>query len=576
MTSDDAADLRRTTVAAESRGPSSPLAVRAFRWLWSAALVSNVGVWMESVMAGFVMTQMTHTPSLVAAVPVALALPGVFFALAAGAAADAADRRLVLLLAKSLFFAGTLGLATLTLVGGLSPFALLFFTALLGTLATFASPAWWSTLHELVPERLLGAALTMDGVQWNVGQILGPVLGGVLLATVGAGGMFGVAAGLMTSVVAFLFVWRGRSRSRLTTPGEGAAERMLGAVAAGLRYLANAPALQVACWRTLLFVLPAGALPALLPLFAARQLGVGAIGYGALLSCVGVGSVLGALLLLRLGEHLHLDAMLGGASLVSAGGTVAVLLVHQRMLAGLFLAATGGAWLVAVTALNLGVQQAVPAWVLSRSLGAYLTVFQGSLAAGGLLWGGLADGVGVRMALLVAAAALVPGIVLIRWLGLPVVDRRDLQIVARPQPEVSMELEDADGPVMILVHYFVDADAHESFIEAMEDLRVVRRRTGATRWTVFEDAARPGQFIESFVVPSWGGYIRQRGRYTAADLRVLEAAAALHIGAGEPYVEYFIHPDSVVAYRRLARWRRLRGHDSALVHHEADADADAE
>ena len=100
---------------------------------------------------------------------------------------------------------------------------------------------------------------------------------------------------------------------------------------------------------------------------------------------------------------------------------------------------------------------------------------------------------------------------------------------------------------MIVVNYLVDAGTNEAFIEAMEELRVVRRRSGATRW------------------PSWGGYIRQRARYTAADLRMLEAATALHSGPGEPEVTWFIHPESVLAYRRLARWRRLRGVDPALT-----------
>jgi hypothetical protein len=117
---------------------------------------------------------------------------------------------------------------------------------------------------------------------------------------------------------------------------------------------------------------------------------------------------------------------------------------------------------------------------------------------------------------------------------------------------------------MIMVDFRTDPEKHEAFIEAMEELRVVRRRAGATRWSVFEDAERPGRFLESFVTRSWGGYLRQRGRYTTADLRILNAVRALdHTGNG-PKVSYFLHPESVLAYRRRARWRRLRGVDRAL------------
>jgi len=553
-----------SSAASPGARSANPLSIRSFRWLWSTALVANTGVWLESVMAGFVMAQLTNVPSLVAALPVAFGLPGILLALPAGATADSIDRRLVLFWAKALFFVTLAGLAALTAVGGLTPFALLVFTGLFGILSAFSSPAWWATLRDLVPERLLPAAISLDGLEWNVGQIAGPLLGGVLLDSVGAGGMFAVAAGLTLGIVLFLFVWRGRQGARLSTPGAGATERMTGAVAAGLRYLANAPALQVACWRTILFILPAGALPALLPLVAARQLHLGAIGYGLLLGCVGLGSAGAAVVLYRAGEHLHLDAMLGSAAVVSCTATVLLVVVHDRYLAALFLTMTGASWLVSVTALNLGVQQAVPRWILSRSLGVYLTVYQASIVTGALVWGGLADGVGVRVALMVAAGCLLPGVALIRWLGLPVVARSDLQVVPRPHPDMAVEPEDEDGPVMIVVTYVVDLDERERFIETMEELRVVRRRTGATRWTLFEDANRPGRFIESFVTASWADYLTQRNRYTAADLRVLETAFAQHTLPDPPEISYFVHPDSALAYRRLARWRRLRGIDRSL------------
>lgn len=552
--------------ARRQRGDSwaAPLAVRPFRLLWSSAVVSNIGVWMESVMAGYVMAQLTHVPSLVAAVPLATSLPGVIFGLPAGAVADASDRRLVLLSAKTLFFLCTFGLAVVAALGGLSPFALLAFSAALGTIATFSSPAWWATLGDLVPERLLSRALSLDGLQWNIGQIIGPVFGGLLLATTGAGGMFAVASALMTSVVVFLVIWRGRDRSRLSTPGAGAAERMVGAVAAGARYLANAPALQVTCWRTFLFVLPAGALSALLPLLASRDLGVGPEGYGFLLAAVGAGSVGGALVLPRLKDRSHLDGMLASASLAAAGCTVLLVLVHARFLAALALAGSGAAWLVGVTALNLGAREAVPSWVVSRALGAYLMVFQSSIVVGALVWGGIADAIGVKHTLLVASASFVPGLLAVRWLGLPVVNRRDMEVVPRPHPDVAVEPEAEDGPVLILVDYEVVPEAQERFIEVMEELRVVRRRIGASRWGVFEDAGSPGRFVESFVMPSWGDYLRQRSRYTAADLRIYDAAVALQVRSAGPVVRYFVHPESALSYRRRARWRRLRGVDRAL------------
>ncbi len=547
---------------------AAPLRTRSFRLLLASAMTSNVGVWVESVMAGYVMAQLTHVPSLVAALPIATSLPGVLFALPAGAVSDSADRRLVLLAAKSLFLAGTLGLALLALAGGLTPFALLVFSALLGTVGTFSAPAWWATVGDLVPARLLSRALSLDGLQWNIGQVVGPVLGGLLLASAGAGGMFAVAGALMSAVVAFLAVWRGRHRARLSTPGQGAPERMLGAVAGGARYLLNAPALQVICWRTALFVIPAGALTSLLPLLASRAFGVGAFGYGLLLAAVGAGSMGGAFLLPRLHDRYHLDAMVAVASGASAVFTLVLALWCGKgnlAMAALALAGTGTAWLVGVTSLNMGARQAAPAWVVSRALGSYLMVFQASIVFGALVWGGVADAFGVRATLVVASAAFLPGIAAVRHLRLPVVGDTDMQVVPRPVPEVASEPEAEDGPVMVLVDYRVEEADEDAFVELMEELRVVRRRLGAARWSLFEDAAEPGHFVESFVVRSWGEYLLQRSRYTSADLRIHDAATAIGSRSGAPVARYFVHPESAFAYRRKARWQRLRGVDRALA-----------
>jgi hypothetical protein len=191
-------------------------------------------------------------------------------------------------------------------------------------------------------------------------------------------------------------------------------------------------------------------------------------------------------------------------------------------------------------------------------------VFQASIVFGGLLWGAVADVVGVRTTLLIASGCLLGGVLLTNRLSLPSVDRRDLLVVPRPSPELVSEPEEEDGPVMIMVEFQTDPEQHETFMEAMEELRVVRRRAGATRWSVFEDAERPGRFVESFVTRSWGGYLRQRSRYTTADLRILDSVRALDRSGNGPKVSYFLHPESVLAYRRRARWRRLRGVDRAL------------
>ncbi len=286
------------------------------------------------------------------------------------------------------------------------------------------------------------------------------------------------------------------------------------------------------CCRAFLFVFPAVALSALLPLYASRDLGVSAQGYGLLLAAIGAGSVTGAIVLPHLSDRFHLDRMLSAASVTFGACTVLLVALPGHFVAALALAGTGAAWLTGVTTLNLAAREAAPSWVVSRALGAYLMVFQASVVMGALFWGGVADAVGVRWTLMAAAAAFLPGLLLIRWFGLPVVDRHDLNVVPRPHPDVVVEPDSDDGPVMVTANYVILPRDQDRFIELMEEPRVVRRRIGASRWGLFEDARTPGHFLESFVVPSWGDYLRQRSRYTTADLRVLDAATALDQSQG--------------------------------------------
>ena len=96
-----------------------------------------------------------------------------------------------------------------------------------------------------------------------------------------------------------------------------------------------------------------------------------------------------------------------------------------------------------------------------------------------------------------------------------------LQVISAVEPEM------AAGPVMVTVRFTVAASKEPEFLTAMQALRAVRRRTGASSWELYRDAEHRQRFVEIFRVPSWEEHLRQHsGRLTATDQEIEEAALA--------------------------------------------------
>jgi hypothetical protein len=102
-------------------------------------------------------------------------------------------------------------------------------------------------------------------------------------------------------------------------------------------------------------------------------------------------------------------------------------------------------------------------------------------------------------------------------------------------------IEGDRGPVLITVEYQIDPNDAEAFARAMRALGEIRLRDGALRWGIWADTARPGHYLESFVVESWLEHLRQHERITTADRAVQSIANAFHRGAVPPRVTHFVH-----------------------------------
>ncbi|HTW06571.1 MAG TPA: MFS transporter [Acidimicrobiales bacterium] len=534
----------------------SPLKARAFRWLEGTAVFASTGVWMMTLVSGFIMARLTTSPILVTMAAATSPLAGIFAVLLSGAAADSRDRRSILLLAKLLLVTSAAFLAVISAAGWLSPGTLLIGLAAMGLANGASSPVWWTTVTSLVPAEAVPVALSIDSFQWNIGQVAGPVLGGTVLRSAGGAVFFGLCAAVIVPLVGFLFFWRGRQDLRLSTPGGTATESLLGSMSAGWRYFSNTPGLRAIAARTFLFVTPAVALGALLPLYAAKYLHATAFGYGLLLALAGVGALLASLMLPHLQGRLHLDAIVAAATLADALALVALVLWPNRWSAVPVLVVAGGSFVCAVVAFIIAARQVTPDWVQTRALSLFYVVLQSPSVVGGIGFGLIDTFLSLRITLLIAACAFVPGVLLIPRFGLPVVARSSLELFARPSVDTGAHISPGDGPVLVMFQYRINVKDVDDFLQAMARLRVVRRRLGATRWGVFQDAAEPGTFVETFLLSSWQEYLQQRGHYSIADREVEARAFAFNAGGQEPPIQRFVHPETVEAARARSEWRR--------------------
>ena len=438
----------------------------------------------------------------------------------------------------------------------LYPTTLLIGVAGMGIANGTSSPSWWTTVGNLVRPELIPVAMSVDSFQWNIGQVVGPVLGGVIVHGAGGTAFFAVCGAVMLPLIGFLYVWRGRSNLRLSTPGGTAVESFLGSLSSGWRFFLNTPGLRAVAARTALYVTPAAALGALLPLFAARYLHTSAFGYGLFLAAERGGRDGGCRPPSPPAGPLHLDALVAGAALTNGIALVVLVAWPTRWAAAPVLVVTGASWVWATTTLTIAARQVVPQWVQTRALSIFYIVLQGPFVLGGIAFGVVDTFLPLRTTLLIAAAALLPGILLIPRFGLPVVDRASLEPVASPALTVGEHVRPDDGPVLVLVGYRIDEDDVDDFLAAMAELRIVRRRLGGTRWGVFEDTTEHGKFIETFIVASWQGYLLQRAHYTKGDMAIEAGASSFHRGPGQPTFTRFVHPDSVEAARTRSAWRR--------------------
>ena len=507
--------------------PLAPFRRRAFLWPWLGVVVATIGIWAQTVGAQWLFVDDPNAATIVALVQTATTLPMMMLALPAGVLADAFDRRWLLFGVQVYCIAIAVLLAVLTGAGKMSPALLLALTFAVGAGQAVMAPTWQAMIAELVPRTELAAATRLDMVSVNVARAAGPALAGVVIARWGVPPVFvltAIAAGVLAAI---LLAWR--------RPSVIAGERdpFLPALVAGGRYVRHEPVVRRILVRFAAFIVPACAIWALLPLIASQQLGLDANGYGLLFAALGAGAVVAALTLGRVKAHLSSNAIVSLAA-VGFGIAFATLTLVPNLWVSLPLLVVGGyAWTATVSSVISELQLFLPSWVRARAIAVYLMVFLGCQALASPVWGLLAQNAGLRTAVLVAAALVFAGAGGGLVWQVPDNQNIDRTPAAYWGPAtITLEPEPRTGPVVVVVEYDVADEQEAAFLAAMENMRLSRLRSGASRWDLYRVGESPEIFVEEFQVPTWQEHLRQHeGRLTVEDQAIENEAFSHVLGA---------------------------------------------
>ncbi|HLX87362.1 MAG TPA: MFS transporter [Acidimicrobiales bacterium] len=382
-----------------------PLRSRNFAVLWSSALVSNIGSWMQSVALGVLVTARTHNALWTGLVAAAAFLPMGLLAPVGGAVADRLDRRRWLILTTL----GEAGFATVLAVlaaGHAHPWALVLAALFGGVCASIGFPAYQAMLPDLVPREDLLAAVSLSSAQFNLGRVVGPALAGVVVVAGSAAWAFAINAVSFGAVVIALLLLR---LPRHEPPA--VTEPMFTRIVAGARVAWAEPGCRSAIVLIGVVALIGSPFIALVPAVSIKGLHAGGAGTAALVTGQGVGAVIGALALAGMARALGRRRLLVRAVLAFPVTLVCYGLAPTIVPAVVAIVVVGACYIGVLSGLNTVVQLRAPTEARARVLSVYMMALGTIYPLGAIVQGALAQALGIHV--VTVASGVVLGVVML-------------------------------------------------------------------------------------------------------------------------------------------------------------------
>ncbi len=369
-----------------------PLGHRDFALVWTAALVSNIGSWVQTVAIGVLVTELTGQARWTGLVAAAAFLPIGLLSPVGGVLADRADRRRLLLLTTlgEMGFAALL--AVLAATGTVTPANLAVVALGGGCMAAFGFPAYQAILPDLVPKDDLLGAISLSSAQYNLGRVVGPALAGLVLAL----GSYTFAFVLNALSFGAVFVAIALVRLPPPRPDPDETGGIGRRIATGARGAWSEPGCRAAIFAIAVAALLLSPFIALIPAVAIKLFDAGERGTSILVTAQGVGAVAGALAMAPLARRYGRRPVLMVDLVVLPGMLALYALAPSLPLATLALAGVGAGYIGILSGLGTVVQLRAPASLRARILSLYMVALGVVYPIGAVLQGALGDRFGLR------------------------------------------------------------------------------------------------------------------------------------------------------------------------------------
>jgi len=389
---------------------------RDYRVFFAGQAVALVGAWMQQVAQAWLVLSLTNSPLRLGLVGSLTFTPILLFAIVGGAVADRLPKRRLLVLTQSLLACQTLTLAMLIWTGHVAYWHVCVLAVVWGVANTLDLPARQSFVVELVGRADVGNAVALNSAAFNLARIIGPAVGGLLLARAGVAPAYFINGAAFVVVIGTLLLVRARG-----TPLPRGGTSILEEIRAGLGYARRTPRIMLVL--ALLFVISITVFnfSIYVPLFARNVLRRGPEGFGLLMASVGVGAIGGALTLGALrAPSLRL---LFATGFLSGAGMLLMSTVDDFVVAAVALFALGWVSVIVVTGCNVALQLAAPDELRGRIMSLHTFIYGGVFPFGAFSVGSISEHWGVPAAFRVAGLFALVGLgAVLAWWRLRVPD----------------------------------------------------------------------------------------------------------------------------------------------------------
>lgn len=373
--------------------PFTSLKHKNFRFYWLGMCVSLIGTWMQNTAQPWLAYDLTQSPFLVSLIGALQFTPVLFLSLFAGVIIDRFSKKKILLITQGSSMLITLILSILVLTGTIAYWHIVVLSIALGFVNTFDMPTRQSFVIEMVGKEDLVNAVALNSSVFNIARVIGPTVAGIIMANLGVAACFLANSISFGAVLLSLFFIK-TSNTRKEPRRDG---RIITDIKDGLLYIYKKDILRDTILMILIVGIFAMNLSVLVPVFAKEVLHQKAAGFGFLMSCTGIGSFVGAMMLATLSKSsprkffLNIVPLMLGLFLIITG------FAGSYALAGLCLAVSGFLFISFSSSANSTMQLNSDDAYRGRVMSVYSLVFGGSTPIGNLYTGIFTDRFGARV-----------------------------------------------------------------------------------------------------------------------------------------------------------------------------------